>query len=121
MNIMDWVTGIKGALKVKGPAEDFIKMAKTDPDGDGPLPANWKSTEFWGGQAVPQIALVWAGLNGLVPPKVFVIGSVSLAGVYILSRTAVKIMREIAPVIIAVKALKAGDLDKAADAVKDAA
>src|SRR4051812_6679577 len=112
--LMGYIKLLKMGAAVKGPAEGFLKELKTDPDGDGPKPANWKSTEFWVAQAVPQIALIWGGLQGILPAKVWVTGSVSLAAVYLLARTGVKVVREIQstkPLVDAIKAIKAGDLD----------
>jgi hypothetical protein len=112
--LMSYVKLLKMGAVVKEPVEGFIKLAKADPDGAGPAPANWKSTEFWIAQGVPQVALVWGGLQGVIPAKVWVVGTVSLAGVYIAARTGLKIVREVAPIVGAVKALKAGDYEGAA-------
>lgn len=58
------------------------------------MKSGWKSSEFWFSIAA-QVGVVWASVQGLVPPKVAAIITTVGAAVYTIARTALKAVQDV--------------------------
>jgi hypothetical protein len=84
MSVIDW---FKLFWKVRTPVEDTIKEIKT-------MKSGWKSSEFWIHLAT-QATVLWAAVQGFVPPKVAAIVTVSGSAIYTIARTVLKAIQDV--------------------------
>lgn len=81
---------IKTLFVVKDIAQDTLKEAQKM---NGSTPG-WKTTEFWS-HVASQATVLWAAIQGFIPPKYAAIISVSGAAVYTICRTVYKVYTDV--------------------------
>jgi hypothetical protein len=69
--------------------------------------AGWKTSEFWFSVVIPKTLLTVGYLKGVIPPAIYAWAMASIAGIYILGRSGLKMVQIVAEA-------KMGKIDAAA-------